>query len=393
MIRTGWYTALVLATLAVVYLFWQFSQAMILFLLSLAVAAAFRPLEDALRRRGLPRKFAMPLSYALVLVTAVALSWAGSSPLMSDLQQATNDGLVTYESLRSRLMNSQAGLSSQLPGGLPSSQSIYDALTGEESGLALQAIFGAAEGTLNLLTHLVIILILSLYWSADQVHFERLWLSLLPVNQRARARSIWRAVEAGVGTTIAREVTLSVIGGLGLWLGYRALGVNYATLLAFLAVIARLIPWLGPVMIVALALSFGLSVSWPLGLLAAGYSVIVLALLKHRVGDRLFPRQRYNPLLLAATVIAMADSFGLAGAILAPILTMAVQTLLSNLLLVYSSRASANTENSLHQLQSRLDDLRQMAETQAGADAEKSANLISRLGRLIAKAQQFESAD
>jgi hypothetical protein len=121
--------------------------------------------------------------------------------------------------------------------------------------------------------------------------------------------------------------------------------------------------------------------------------VVVLALLKHRVGDRLFPRQRYNPLLLAATVIAMADSFGLAGAILAPILTMAVQTLLSNLLLVYSSRASANTETSLHQLQARLDDLRQMAETQAGADAEKSANLISRLGRLIAKAQQFESAD
>jgi hypothetical protein len=89
----------------------------------------------------------------------------------------------------------------------------------------------------------------------------------------------------------------------------------------------------------------------------------------------------------------MADSFGLVGVILAPILTVAVQILLSNLLMVYSARTGECAEITLQNLQSRLGDIRQLADAQQDAGAEKSANLISRLDRLITKAQQFYSVD
>jgi len=392
MIRIAGYTALVLATLAILYLAWQFNGALVLFLLSLAAAAAFRPLEDALRRRGLRIRIAMLLSYAIVLASLAILILVASGPMISDLQQATNDGLVAYEGLRASLGQSQLALSNQLTGWLPPTQAIYAALTGEESNQAFQAIFGAAEGTLDLLAHLAIVLILSLYWNSDQVRFERLWLSLLPVNQRARARNIWRAIESGVGATITREVTLSVLCGVALWLGYLALGIKYGTLLAALAAIAHLIPWLGPALIVFASFSFGLGQSWLLGLTAAGYSTLVLVLLRTILGSRLFPRPRYNPLLLVTFVIAMADSFGLVGVILAPILTVAVQILLSNLLLVYSARTGECAENTLHNLQSRLGDIRRLADDQQSAGA-VPANLISRLDRLITKAQQFYSVD
>lgn len=393
MMRFAGYTALVLATLAVLYLAWQFKGALVLFLLSLAAAAAFRPLEDALRRRGLRRRIAMLLSYAIVLAALALLILAASSPMISDLQQATNDGLVAYERLRASLRQSQLATSNQLTGWLPPTQAMYAALTGEESGQVLQAIFGAAEGTLDLLAHLTIVLILSLYWSSDQVRFERLWLSLLPVHQRARARSIWHTIESGVGSTIAREVTLSVLCGLALWLGYLALGIKYATLLAVLAAIAHLIPWLGSALIVFASFSFGLGQTWLLGLTAAGYAALVLVLLRAKIGARLFSRPRYNPLLLVTFVIAMADSVGLLGVILAPILTVAAQILLSSLLLVYAAPAGECAENTLHNLQSRLGDIRQQADTQQGAGAKKSANLIARLDRLINKAQQLYSVD
>ncbi len=392
MIRIAGYTALVLATLAILYLAWQFNRALVLFLLSLAAAAAFRPLEDALRRRGLRRRIAMLLSYAIVLAALAILILVASGPMISDLQQATNDGLVAYEGLRASLGRSQLAPSDQLTGWLPSTQAIYAALTGEESGQAFQAIFGAAEGTLDLLAHLAIVLILSLYWSSDQVRFERLWLSLLPVNQRARARNIWHEIESDVGATIAREVTLSVLCGVALWLGYLALGIKYGTLLAALAAIAHLIPWLGPALIVFASFSLGLGQSLLLALTAAGYSTLVLVLLRSILGARLFPRPRYNPLLLVTFVIAMADSFSLVGVILAPILTVAVQILLSNLLLVYSAHTGECAENTLHNLQSRLGDIRRLADDQQSAGA-VPANLISRLDRLITKAQQFYSID
>ena len=43
--KIAWYVALVLITLTGLLLLWQFSTAVVIFLLSLALAAAFRPLD------------------------------------------------------------------------------------------------------------------------------------------------------------------------------------------------------------------------------------------------------------------------------------------------------------------------------------------------------------
>ncbi|MCZ7672142.1 MAG: AI-2E family transporter [Chloroflexi bacterium] len=70
----------------------------------------------------------------------------------------------------------------------------------------------------------LVILFLSLYWSLDRVRFERLWLSLLPPEQRARARDIWQTIESDLGSYIRSEVAQSLLAGLLLGLGYWALG-------------------------------------------------------------------------------------------------------------------------------------------------------------------------
>ena len=46
--RLAWFTLLVLATLTLALIFWEFRVAVVLFGLSLAVAAAVRPLVDRL---------------------------------------------------------------------------------------------------------------------------------------------------------------------------------------------------------------------------------------------------------------------------------------------------------------------------------------------------------
>jgi predicted PurR-regulated permease PerM len=51
MIRVAWIAALVLVTLTVLLLLWQFSEAVVMFLISLAVAAAFRPMIETLSQR------------------------------------------------------------------------------------------------------------------------------------------------------------------------------------------------------------------------------------------------------------------------------------------------------------------------------------------------------
>jgi len=76
------------------------------------------------------------------------------------------------------------------------------------------------------------------------VRFERLWLSLLPVNYRSRSREIWRAIEEGVGAYTRRQVVESLLAGVILWL-VTVDGLELAAFLAVLAALLLLIPWLG----------------------------------------------------------------------------------------------------------------------------------------------------
>lgn len=378
MIRVAWYTALILASLTVLVILWQFSGAVVMFLLSLAVAAAYRPLVEWLRQRGIRSGIAIAAAISIVVLTLLALLAAAAGPLVADLRLATDDAMVAYENFRNRW--------------LPSTSPLYaPAVDEQESSFLLGAVFGVAEGTVEFFAHLAIVLVLSIYWSIDQVRFERLWLSLLPVEQRARARSIWLEIEAGVGAYIRREVTLSVIGGLCLWLGYLLLGVKYAMLFAFLGAAARLIPWVGPVLVVFSLFLFGGETGGWSGPLAAVYTASILSLLETTVGSRIFSRQRYSSLFLVVLVTALADSFGLLGAVLAPILAVAVQILVKSLLPVNNVSTHGESLTTLADLRTRLGEIRGLANTLELADAAGPASLISRLERLLEKTEEAEN--
>ncbi len=385
MIRVAGYATLVLLTLTVLVLLWQFSVAVVLFLLSLAVAAAFRPLIDALSRGGLRREFSLAISFGLVFAILAALFVAASGPLIADLQQATDDLLMNYERIKKVWQQDQDPLLSNLSDQLPATQDLYDALTGDGSSQAIQAIFGAAEGTFAFLARLAIVLALSLYWSADQVRFERLWLSLLPVEGRARARAMWHDIESGVGASLRREATLSILGGVCLWLGYLALGIRYATLLALIGALARMIPWLGSVLVVVFPLIAGSKFGLGAGLAAAAYTLLALTLLETTLGTKLFARQRTSSLLLVIVVIVLADSYGLLGAILAPILVVAIQTLFYHLLPRYATATNGTQASTLADLQEKMDRINQLAAALEGPHASESANLAARLEQLLEK--------
>ena len=58
-------------TMILLLLLWQFSVAILLFLLSLAVAAALRPLISSITGRNVPKRLALGIVYFL-LIAAIA---------------------------------------------------------------------------------------------------------------------------------------------------------------------------------------------------------------------------------------------------------------------------------------------------------------------------------
>jgi predicted PurR-regulated permease PerM len=323
------YAVLVLGTIAGLAILWQFREAALLFLLSLVVAAAFRPAIDTLAHRGLSRGMALGVVYFAFIALAVTLLLLTSGPLLNDLEVLANRLAQGYEGLKQTWPENGSLFQRTLAERLPPAEELYASLAGQGGSqiwpVLLPAVLGVTTNLLGFLTRLVIVLVLSVYWSADSLHFERLWLSLVPVERRARARQAWRAMETSLGTYIRSELSQSILAGVLLYAGYSLIGLDYPLLLAAAGAVAWLIPWFGALIALAPAVWVGLSLSPLHAVLAAACVLLVLAFLELVVERRLFPNHAYSSVLLVIVALALADAFGLLGFVLAPLLAAAVQ--------------------------------------------------------------------
>jgi putative permease len=331
MIRIIRSTIVVVLTLIVLLLLWQFSIAIVLFLLSLAVAAALRPSINSIMGRNLPKWLALGIVYFLLITGIVGGLFLISPPLFDELQTATNDFVANYERAKAEWPLRGSLFQQMLAEQLPPAEDLYQALTTERGIPVLTGFFGIAQDFFSILGNIAIVIVLSLYWSADQSRFERLGLSLLPKEYHAKALHVWRSVENGVGAYLRSEVIQSVLAGFLLWLGYSTLGIRYPALLALWGAIVRLIPWFGALIAVLPPLFIGIGISTSLGVLATIYTIGILLALILIVEPRFFPRYKYSSLLTVLFVVALAESFGFIGVVLAPLLAVAVQILFQNL--------------------------------------------------------------
>ena len=341
-------TAIMTTLLALVVL-WHLRIVVVYVLISLALAAALRPLVNRLVERGFVVRVAWILVYLVALVSFCFLLFLTGETVINEIQQ-----LARVVSVQDKWMlpawlegsSFQLALVAQLP---PPSK-LFEAVTGDQGQLVLPAIFGFTQGIGDVASGILIILLLSLYWSINQIHFERLWLSLLPSGQRKQARGIWRTIELDLGAYIRSEVVQSLLAGLLLGLGYWLLGSPYPSLLALIGAVAWLVPVVGASLAVILPLLMGLLTGVQLSLVTVLYTLVVLIVLQVWVEPRLFRRKWDNPILTLVILLVMADAFGLLGLILAPPLS-AVCQILWNLLV--SNRAVSGAAAQVSDLKER----------------------------------------
>ncbi len=327
--RIAWYATIVLATITGLIILWLFREALLLFLLSLATAAAFRPLIDYFTHHRLPRSISLLLSYLIILGLTIGILWVISGPLIRDIEQATNHFATSYERIMASWPESGVPFQRMLANQLPPPEELFGGVADQEG---LQGLMGVTTDLISFLSNLGLVLLLSLYWSADSIHFERLLLSLIAVGKRPTARMIWRGIEKGIGAYIRSEFIQSMLAGMLLWMGYSLIGLDYPVLLAVIGSLAWLIPWFGAVIAVVPALLVGLGSGILPGILAAIYTVFVLVVMEFIIEPRIFRRKSYSSVILALVMLVLAQAYGLLGLILAPLVSAGIQIVFKYLL-------------------------------------------------------------
>lgn len=305
--------------------------------------------------------------------------------LLTEFQQLTKDLTGGYEQLIAQWPKGTP-FQQSLAQRLPAASDLYAAITGAQGGTLLQTALGFTLGSFDVLGQLLISLVISIYWSTDQEHFKRLWVSLLPVEMRARARDIWQNIELGMGGYLRSQLIQSVLALILLGITYHLLGLKYAAALALIGTIGWLIPWVGVLLAVIPAVLVGLSMSLILGVLTAVLTIAVFAFLEFVIEPRLFNRRNFSSLLVVIVVLVLLDQFGLIGILIAPPLAAVIQIFASQL---FRSTIPASTlllSQPISALQERLSTIQSGLATQTEATTPEITNLMARLTQLIVRA-------
>jgi putative permease len=378
------YTAVILGTIAVLFLLWQFRFVLLLFILSLSVAAMFRPFIESLMKRGVPRAGAQLLVYLAVAGGLGLFTLVAGNSVLNELNEAANNSIIDYEQFHRR-WDEGAAWQQAIVGRLPQPFAL-DELRDTELGQMLPSIITVTSGAISLIVAALLILALGLYWSVDQVHFERLWLSLLPAQRRAYARDNWRDMEASIGKYLRSQTAQSLLAALALGITAWLVGYPYPILLALLGAIGAFIPLFGGVLTALLALWLGSSQSTGMAIGIAVYILLVFLFLELFIEPRLWPRERRSFLLTLLIIIPMVDAFGIWGLLAAPLLAAVLETIIRH---SYQRILTGRKEKiDLEELITRHGQLASRFTADADGDLPPELqNLNQRLAALLAESQ------
>jgi putative permease len=386
----------VLTTLLALLVLWQFRIVVIYVLISLALAAALRPLIQRLAGRAFVKRVEWLLLYLLVLGGFVFLLYLAGRATFTEIQYISQNATARDAWLLPTWLEGtpfQHTLFSQLP----SPSKLFEAITGDQGQLVLPAMLGFVQGIGGVVSAVFVILFLSIYWSINQIHFERLWLSLLPSGQRKQARGVWRTIEPDIGAYIRSEVLQSLLAGLLFGLGSWLLGSPYPALLALAGALACLIPVVGEALAIILVMLVGLMTSVQISLFTTLFAIVVLIAMKVWLKPRLFNRGWDNPILTVILLITMADAFGLAGVIVAPPLSVVCQILWSRLV---SHRLVSGDAAQFSDLKQRQERVKELINAMDGkppplvtSSMERLNHLLERSEPILPTAPQAESTD
>ena len=386
--RIAAYTALVLATLATLYVIYRLNQVVLLFLLSVIVAAALRKPTLALQRRHVPRSGAILLLYVLVLAVLGAIIYFLGQPLGAEVRQAGQRFPVIYDSFITRAQASDQQWQQAIAGLLPRTQQIVSSI-GERGPQVAYQVAGLTYGIFNVAISLLAILTLTFYWLVDEDRFVRLWLMLLPVQQRMVARNTWHDIEDRVGTFVRSESIQFVLTLIVLWVGLDAFGVRYPAAWAMYGALVQLIPWIGVPLTLLPALPMLLSDPLPVVLGATALIIATGVIMDRFIEPRLGVQGIVHPIVSVLALMMLGEAAGILGMLVALPLAAAVQSVLSQLVQVNTAPRPATQSiysTQIQDLRARIVKL----QTQIPDEPERKLaieGMFRRLDTLLAKTE------
>jgi predicted PurR-regulated permease PerM len=171
---------------------------------------------------------------------------------------------------------------------------------------------------LGAIIDVVLVLILSVYLTANGTRIARGLQQQTPTRQRRHTALLINIVNQVVGGYVRGQLTLAALIGVLVGLGMVVLHVRYAVLLGILAFFMEFIPVIGVLISGAVCVIVALFQGWILALVVLGYFVFVHVIEGDVVGPRIMAHAvGIHPATALVALVAGTELFGVWGALLA----------------------------------------------------------------------------
>ncbi|HAG27606.1 TPA: hypothetical protein DCG61_02400 [Patescibacteria group bacterium] len=287
----------VVILLAVGFL-WLIRDIVIVVLLALVLASAMEPMVEYFTKYKIPRFVSVLGTYVLV-IGMFGLVVAMMAPLVIE------QGKVLAENLPALAVELQARYPNLtvLFGGA-NLAAIVDALLSNSgfSGNLFDRTLGLFNGIVALLT----VLVISFYLVAADRGMKRFIGDLVPAQYQETSVRLIAKIQRKMGMWVVGQFIISVFIFVLTYIGLTILGVEYALVLALIAGLLEIVPYIGPVLAAVPAIFFALIQSPPLVI-----GVIILYILVQKIeGYVLVPKIMEKTIGTSPLVVLLALLIG-----------------------------------------------------------------------------------
>ncbi len=302
-----WRILLFIVVAAVLY---EGRQILLGLFLAIIISSGLEGLVNFLERIGLPRSVSVILIFLLAVLLIVFIIYSLTPVIIVEMNTIlSGSGKVGTSALggASSLLSSKA------------SQTVTDLISKVSSSFFSSTsspldFFSNAIGSVGLA---VAVVLCSFYLSLSKDGVERFLRVVVPPTYEETALRIYERSRKLISSWFRTQILLSLVFGFTVWAGLALLGVKYALLIAFLAGLFELVPFVGPFLSGALAVISALSVSSTLAI----YTLIFFVAAEQFEANILVPvlNQQIvgiHPVIVIVALLMGAEIGGLLGIVI-----------------------------------------------------------------------------
>ena len=313
---------------------------LVILFLALIISSALDAPISFLEKRKIPR-----ILGAIMIFVAVAALFGVL--LYTVIPAAVLEFNSLYNSVLKNYLNIPHLESMETFSSLPSIEKIESSLENfagiflKGAGSSLVNIVGAVFGGI---VSIIAVFILSFYLAVSKYGVEKFLKFGLPVRYEEYVIEIYEHIKSKIGLWLQGQLVLSLIVGIFVFLGLLFLGVKYSLIFGILAGILEMVPFVGPVLVGALAALIGFSESFTLGISVIAFFIVIQQLENHLLVPLVMKYTvGLHPVVVVVAFLAGAKLAGFVGILLAiPIAVIIVEILES-----WADRRKSEKENQL----------------------------------------------